>query len=198
MDRVVAGVDLAAIAELVLVAVGEAGIAGAIAHGAAAGGIGDVVRRAGLGAGAGSTILDGNGLDRVLYVAADITVTVPYEIKAIRPPATDEDIARLLAVWGDALPVSYLDFLRESDGAAGCVNDYDGDYLTLWGSGELVERNASLPTGRTSPELLAIGTDGRGGWVGLERVKSQGAERWPVVRWDSGGSGPATMTAPRQ
>jgi hypothetical protein len=115
------------------------------------------------------------------------------DFKDIRPPATDEDIARLQAVWGDTLPVSYLDFLRESDGAAGCVNDYDGDYLTLWGSGELVERNASLPIGRTSPGLLAIGTDGRSGWVGLERVKSQDSECCPVVRCDSGGSGPANL-----
>jgi hypothetical protein len=115
------------------------------------------------------------------------------DLKVIRPPAAGKDIARLLAAWGDALPPSYLNFLRESDGAAGCVNDYEGDFLTLWGSGELVERNASLPTRQSLPAVLAIGTDGRGGWVGFDRVTSQDAERWPVVRFDSGSCRPADL-----
>src|SRR5262249_39951417 len=56
------------------------------------------------------------------------------DLKVIRPPATADDLARVLATWGNALPATYLDFLRESNGAEGCVNDYEGDYLTLWGS----------------------------------------------------------------
>jgi hypothetical protein len=114
-------------------------------------------------------------------------------LKVVRPPATTEDLTRVLAAWGNALPASYLDFLRESDGGEACGSDDEGDYLTLWRCSELIERNASMPLRERLPALLAIGTDGRGGWVGFHRVKSQEAERSPVVRFDSGSSRPANV-----
>jgi hypothetical protein len=115
-------------------------------------------------------------------------LSLAANFKFIRLPATNEDIARLPDAWRITLPASYLDFLRESDGAAGCASDHEGDYLTLWGIEELIERNAYLPIRRTLPDVLAIGTDGRGGWVGFVRTKSQEAEQGAVLCWDVGSS----------
>jgi hypothetical protein len=112
-------------------------------------------------------------------------------LKVIRPPASGEAIARLRAEWDVALPASYLEFLRQSDGAAGCLSDEEGDYLTLWGSAEVVERNASLSRHSAWPEFVAIGTDGQGGWVGFCRAGSLEPESWPVVRVNGSSSIPA-------
>jgi hypothetical protein len=99
------------------------------------------------------------------------------EFKVIGPPASEDHLTRMLAVCGGALPASYLAFLRESDGAEGGTND--GGDLTLWGSKVLDERR---PT-EALAELLPIGSDGLGSWVGFQRA-AQDPESWPVVRWD--------------
>lgn len=103
-------------------------------------------------------------------------------LKEVRPPASDLDVEKLLAACGP-LPASYLEFVRQSDGASGCVNDFDGDFLTLWSCATVAEVSVNLQTAHSSfPAILIVGTDGRGGWVGLLRDASLNAEEWKVIR----------------
>jgi hypothetical protein len=118
------------------------------------------------------------------------------DFKLVGPPAPASDLELLQSTCGGALPPAYLDFLRSSDGAAGCISDSDRDYLTLWPSKEVAARNAGLPQGQTWPGLLVVGSDGRGGVVGFDRGSAD-PESWPVVRiGPEGGDGERREIAP--
>ena len=111
------------------------------------------------------------------------------DFKVVVPPAATSDIEMLVVACGGVLPQSYLSFLRRSDGAAECLNDYDGDHLTLWPCKEVVARNATLHQCRDLPSVLAVGDDGRGGLVGFDWSLRESPESWPVVRVTPNGQG---------
>jgi hypothetical protein len=108
--------------------------------------------------------------------------SLAMDFKVVGPPASAADIESLLGSCGGILPLPYLDFLRCSDGAAGCVSDDDGSYLTLWSSKEVAAKNVTLSVSQAVPGMLAIGSDGKDGWVGFVRAASPAPESWPVVR----------------
>ncbi len=51
--------------------------------------------------------------------------------RVVQPPATPAELAGLVAAFS-ALPASYLGLLAECNGAEWCVNDREGDCLSLW------------------------------------------------------------------
>ncbi len=111
------------------------------------------------------------------------------DFKIVVPPASASDIEILVAACVGALPQSYIDFMRCSDGAAECHNGYEGDILTLWPCKEIVARNALLRRCRDVPGMLRVGDDGRGGLVGLDWSVRETPESWPVVRLTLDGQG---------
>jgi hypothetical protein len=115
------------------------------------------------------------------------------DFKVIGPAATADEIERRLGSCGGLLPASYLDFLRCSNGAAGCISDQDGSYLTLWGSEEVTANNAALPAAGATPGMFVFGTDGRGGWIGFNCAVSADPDSWPVVWLGSGSPGGAGL-----
>jgi hypothetical protein len=108
--------------------------------------------------------------------------SLAIQFKVMAPPASSSNIELLLTSCGGALPLSYLNFLKHSDGAAQCISDYDGDYLTLWASEKVVSKIAALPQSQVATGLLVVGCDGRGGWLGFDRAANGDPECWPVVR----------------
>jgi hypothetical protein len=137
-----------------------------------------------------ASVTDREFQEEILHVFAEpltpFVTTLTAVFKVTRPPASSADIAPLLSAWGQTLPAAYLNFLRESDGAAGGWGDSEQDFLTLWGSGELVERNASVQVCRILPGLLVLGMVGRSNWVAFDRTVSEEPGAWPVVRVASG------------
>lgn len=101
--------------------------------------------------------------------------------RVLKPPATADEIVALTATCG-ALPVAYLHFLAQSNGAEWCINDQVGDCLGLWSTQEIAELNTDYAIPHYLPAFLAIGSDGGDDAIGIDRAESLDPERWPVVR----------------
>lgn len=83
---------------------------------------------------------------------------------------------------GRNLPLQYLAFLRETNGAELGVHDRDGDCLCLWSVTEVPEMNAAYSIQRWLPDAVAIGSDGGGDAMLLDMSLAAEPECWPVVR----------------
>ncbi len=102
--------------------------------------------------------------------------------KTTKSPASEGELAGLVAGSGGLLPASYLAFLRQSNGAEDCAGDEGGECLALWSAGEIGGLNEAYGIPRYAPEFLAIGSDGGGDAVGFDRAASLDPEKWPDVR----------------
>lgn len=101
--------------------------------------------------------------------------------KVVQPPAPASAVAALAEACGGTLPEDYLAFLKESDGAENYDAATGAQRLGLWGVAEVLSRNVACGTGGVAPEMLLIGVDGSGGYVGLNRLNTAPPLDWPVV-----------------
>ena len=102
--------------------------------------------------------------------------------RVLPPPATPEQISALLVSTGGELPSSYIEFLLVSNGPESCINDQGGDCLAFYHAAEVQEMNKAYQIARWMPEYLAIGSNGGGHAVGLDRRESAIPDEWPVVK----------------
>lgn len=97
--------------------------------------------------------------------------------------ATPQMLADLQAALGYHLPAAYLHLLAETDGAEWGVHDGDsGDCLVLWQVNEIITMNQGYQIQRWLPHVLAIGSDGGGDAIVLDRSSSSHTDAWPVAR----------------
>lgn len=102
--------------------------------------------------------------------------------QVVQAPASEE-AKRALQEWvGRLLPSSYVDFLRETNGAELGVHDGGGDCLCLWSAEQIPQLNAANQLQRWLPGTFAIGSDGGADAVLLDMTPSASPERWPVIR----------------
>jgi hypothetical protein len=123
----------------------------------------------------------GPASERSRSAAESLTVNEKALFRVLNPPATTAELTILRTVCG-SLPLSYLDFLAQCNGAESGVHDEGGDCLAIWSSKEIPELNEAYQIARWVPELLAIGSDGGGDAIGVDRAASPDPELWPVVR----------------
>jgi hypothetical protein len=110
--------------------------------------------------------------------------------KVLQSAASDADIRKLRAFAGD-LPSVYAALLKQSDGLEACVHDEGGDCLAIWSVREVLDLNPAYKIARWCPTLLAIGSDGGGDAIGLDRQPAAPADAWPIVRIGFGNLDPA-------
>ena len=102
--------------------------------------------------------------------------------KVNNEPASITEINHLLNSVGP-LPGSYLLFLQETNGAEFGITDSGGDCLLLWSVQEIIEGNNDYCIQEHLPQALAIGSDGGGDAILLDRsINPSRPSEWPVVR----------------
>jgi hypothetical protein len=107
--------------------------------------------------------------------------SISSDFKITCSPASPSELSRLLSAVGGLLPLSYLDFLAQSNGAESCEIDKTGACLVLWSAQEVQELNEAYGIQRYLPTFLAIGSDGGDDAIGFNRTTDD-PEKWPVVR----------------
>ena len=90
-------------------------------------------------------------------------------------PANAADVDRLSASVGVALPIDYLDFLREHNGGEGFIG---GNYIIFWKAQELADFNREYEVEKYAPNILLFGSDGGGEAYGFDTQSSA----MPIVR----------------
>jgi hypothetical protein len=100
-----------------------------------------------------------------------------------RPGATPQELADLQVALGYDLPRVYLSFLTETNGAEWGIHDGNsGDCLALWQVNEIVTLNQAYQIQRWLPHVLAIGSDGGGDAIVLNKSSLSHPDSWPVAR----------------
>jgi len=89
----------------------------------------------------------------------------------------------LQVALGYNLPTAYLRLLAETNGAEWGVHDGNsGECLVLWQVNEIVTMNQGYQIQRWLPDVLAVGSDGGGDAVVLDRSSLSHPDVWPVAR----------------
>jgi len=97
--------------------------------------------------------------------------------------AASQELADLQAALGYNLPAAYLHLLAETNGAEWGVHDGNsGECLVLWQVNEIVTMNQGYQIQRWLPDVLAVGSDGGGDAVVLDRSSLSHPDVWPVAR----------------
>ena len=72
-------------------------------------------------------------------------------------PGDSEDLTRLEAVAGFALPLEYREFLAETNGGEGTVGEA---YVQFWSVAQILELNPAYAVEEFAPGVVLIGSDG--------------------------------------
>ena len=102
--------------------------------------------------------------------------------RVVQKPCAAESIGQLESALGHGLPKQYKELLLQTDGAEWAIHDDEGDCLLLWPTVELIERNADYEIQRWLPDVVAIGSDGGGDAIVLDRSASPDPDYWSVAR----------------
>ena len=92
------------------------------------------------------------------------------------PPATEEDVAALVAASPVPLPAAYLALLRLSDGGSASLSNYPGD-VRIWSARTAVDYNDGYEVQRWHPGFIAFGDNEGPDMVGFDIRKG---EPYPV------------------
>jgi hypothetical protein len=95
-----------------------------------------------------------------------------------RGSGTSDAVIRALATSAPIdLPDIYLEFLRNSNGAAGNLGLEPG-YVVFWRAEEVLEHNAGYKVTEFAPGFFGFGSNGGGELLAFD---TRGAKPWPVV-----------------
>ena len=83
------------------------------------------------------------------------------------PPATEEDIAALIAATSVPLPSEYLDLLRLSDGGHAELSGYPS-YVRIWSARQAIDNNEGYEVARWLPGFVGFGDNGGPDMVGFD------------------------------
>ena len=98
-----------------------------------------------------------------------------------RPGASIENIEAAERDLGVRLPEDYRSFLKESDGLEGFAGP-EGDYVMLWGAGEIAKLNAGYCVAEFAPGVVLVGSNGGGEAFGyVRREGRKGYIRLPFI-----------------
>lgn len=92
------------------------------------------------------------------------------------PPASEEDLAVLIAESPVPLPAEYLALLRLSDGGDAAMSGYP-TYVRIWPARTAIEYNRDYEVQRWLPGFVGIGDNGGSDMVGFD---SRRGEPYPV------------------
>ena len=92
------------------------------------------------------------------------------------PPATEEDIAALVAASPVPLPAEYLTLLRLSDGGDASLSGYPS-YVRIWSARTAVEYIRDYEVQRWLPGFVGFGDNGGSDMVGFD---TRGGEPFSV------------------
>lgn len=82
-------------------------------------------------------------------------------------PASEQDIAALVAATEVRLPADYLAMFRISDGGTAMRSDYP-TYVRIWPAKLAVDRNRNYQVRRWLPGFVGFGDNGRTDMVGFD------------------------------
>ena len=105
-------------------------------------------------------------------------MTYTDSFRVVHEPASEPDVSRLVASVG-SLPASYLEFLRQTDGAEDSLRQMDG-YVRLYSVTDTLRCNTQYQIHDSLPQLWMIGDDGGDYAYCLDRSEAS-PDRWPVV-----------------
>lgn len=88
------------------------------------------------------------------------------------PPASEEDIATLVAASPVALPTDYLTLLRLNDGGTAMLGGYPS-YVHVWPARTAVEYNRDYEVQKWLPGFVGIGDTGGPDMVGFDTRHGQ-------------------------
>ena len=94
----------------------------------------------------------------------------------VQPPATERDLAALVAASPRPLPTEYLALLRLSDGGTAMMAGYPS-YVRIWPARGAVEDNRDYEVPRWLPGFVAFGDNGGPDMVGFDTRRG---EPYPV------------------
>ena len=83
------------------------------------------------------------------------------------PPASDEDIAELVATSPVPLPTEYLELLRLSDGGHASLSGYPS-YVRIWSSQIAIIYNRDYEVQKFAPKFIGFGDNGGPDMVGFD------------------------------
>jgi hypothetical protein len=81
------------------------------------------------------------------------------------PPADPGVVEALSSSLKVALPLDYLDFLRQHNGGEGFIGD---NYIIFWKAEELADFNREYEVDRYAPGIVLFGSDGGGDGYGFD------------------------------
>ncbi len=81
-------------------------------------------------------------------------------------PAPEQTIKKVEEEIGEKLPITYMAFLRFSNGLEGAIGE-DG-YIQLWKVEDLVKRNKDYQVEEFAPGFFLIGSSGGGEALGID------------------------------
>src|SRR3954454_11385344 len=93
-----------------------------------------------------------------------------------KPPASEQDIAALIAASPAPLPADYIDLLRLSDGGTARLSGYP-TYVRVWSARTAVADNRDYEVQERLPGFIGFGDNGGPDMVGFD---TRGGEPYPV------------------
>lgn len=81
------------------------------------------------------------------------------------PPADPGVVEALSSSLKVAIPLDYLDFLRQHNGGEGFIGD---NYIIFWKAEELADLNREYEVDKYAPGLVLFGSDGGGDGYGFD------------------------------
>jgi hypothetical protein len=104
------------------------------------------------------------------------------------PPASDEDIAALLAASSAKLPAEYLALLRLSNGGTAMLSGYPS-YVRVWPARTAIEYNRDYQVQRWLPRFVGFGDNGGTDMVGFDTRRGEPysvcAVPFAPMEWDA-------------